>query len=33
MPNMNGIEVYQQMKEIDKKVKVCFITESEMQLL
>jgi CheY-like chemotaxis protein len=30
MPNMNGIECYQQMKEIDKKVKVCFITASEM---
>jgi two-component system, OmpR family, response regulator ChvI len=30
MPNMNGFEAYQQMKEIDKKVKVCFITASEM---
>ena len=30
MPNMNGIEFYQQMKEIDKKVNVCFITASEM---
>ena len=30
MPNMNGIEFYQQMKEIDKRVKVCFITASEM---
>src|SRR5438270_7802524 len=30
MPNMNGIEFYQQMKEIDKKVRVCFITASEM---
>jgi CheY-like chemotaxis protein len=30
MPKMDGIEVYQQMKEIDKKVKVCFITASEM---
>jgi CheY-like chemotaxis protein len=30
MPKMNGIEAYQQMKEIDKKVKVCFITASEM---
>ena len=27
---MNGIEAYQQMKEIDRKVKVCFITASEM---
>jgi DNA-binding response OmpR family regulator len=30
MPKMNGIEAYEQMKEIDKKVKVCFITASEM---
>ena len=30
MPNMNGIEFYQKMKEIDKKVKVCFITASEI---
>jgi CheY-like chemotaxis protein len=30
MPEMNGFEAYQQMKEIDKKVKVCFITASEM---
>jgi response regulator RpfG family c-di-GMP phosphodiesterase len=27
---MNGIEFYQRMKEIDKKVKVCFITASEI---
>jgi two-component system catabolic regulation response regulator CreB/two-component system response regulator ChvI len=30
MPKLNGFEAYQQMKEIDKKVKVCFITASEM---
>ena len=30
MPNMNGIEFYQQMKEIDKRVRICFITASEM---
>ena len=30
MPKMNGFEAYQQMREIDKKVKVCFITASEM---
>lgn len=30
MPKMNGIEFYQQMKQIDKKVKVCFITASEI---
>ena len=29
MPKMNGIEAYHQMKEIDKKVTVCFITASE----
>ena len=30
MPRMNGIEFYRQMKEIDEKVKVCFITASEL---
>jgi DNA-binding response OmpR family regulator len=30
MPKMTGIEFYQQMKEMDKKVKVCFITASEI---
>ena len=30
MPKMSGIEAYHQMKEIDKKVKVCFITASEI---
>jgi two-component system, OmpR family, response regulator ChvI len=30
MPKMDGIEFYQQMKEIDKKVKLCFITASEI---
>ena len=30
MPNMNGIEFYKRMKEIDQKVKVCFITASEI---
>jgi len=30
MPKMNGIEFYKKMKEIDKKVKVCFITASEV---
>jgi DNA-binding response OmpR family regulator len=30
MPKMNGIEAYHQMKEIDTKVKVCFITASEI---
>jgi two-component system, OmpR family, response regulator ChvI len=30
MPKMIGIEFYQRMKEIDKKVKLCFITASEI---
>ncbi len=30
MPKLNGIEFYYRMKEIDKKVKVCFITASEI---
>jgi|SRR3954453_13073682 DNA-binding response OmpR family regulator len=30
MPKMNGIEFYYRMKEMDKKVKVCFITASEI---
>jgi len=30
MPKLNGIEFYQRMKEVDNKVKVCFITASEM---
>jgi DNA-binding response OmpR family regulator len=30
MPKLNGFEAYQQMKRIDTKVKVCFITASEM---
>src|SRR5215210_2082903 len=29
MPNLNGIEFYQRMREIDKKVRVFFITASE----
>jgi CheY-like chemotaxis protein len=30
MPNMNGYELYRQIKKIDDKVKVCFLTASEM---
>jgi DNA-binding response OmpR family regulator len=30
MPKLNGIEFYYRMKAIDKKVKVCFITASEI---
>jgi DNA-binding response OmpR family regulator len=30
MPNMNGFELCQQIKKIDDKVKVCFLTAGEM---
>ena len=30
MPEMNGFELYRQIKNIDNKVKVCFLTASEM---
>jgi DNA-binding response OmpR family regulator len=30
MPKLNGIEFYYRVKELDKKVKVCFITASEI---
>ena len=30
MPNMTGFELYRKVKEIDSKVKVCFITDGEM---
>jgi two-component SAPR family response regulator len=30
MPKMNGFELYQQLKNIDHKVKVCFITAYEI---
>jgi DNA-binding response OmpR family regulator len=30
MPNMNGFELYRQIKKIDDKVKVCFLTAGEM---
>jgi DNA-binding response OmpR family regulator len=30
MPQMGGFELYQKMKEIDNKVKVCFVTASEL---
>jgi DNA-binding response OmpR family regulator len=30
MPEMNGFELYRQIKKIDNKVKVCFLTASEM---
>lgn len=30
LPNMNGFELYWRIKRIDDKVKVCFITASEL---
>jgi CheY-like chemotaxis protein len=30
MPNMNGFDLHQKMKEIDINVKICFLTASEL---
>ena len=30
MPNMNGFEIYREIKKIDNKIKVCFLTAGEM---
>jgi len=30
MPKMNGCELYQELKKVDDKVKVCFITAFEV---
>jgi DNA-binding response OmpR family regulator len=30
MPDMNGFELYKQVKKIDDKVKVCFLTAGEL---
>jgi DNA-binding response OmpR family regulator len=30
MPNMNGFELYKQIRKIDDKAKVCFLTAGEM---
>jgi DNA-binding response OmpR family regulator len=30
MPKMDGLDLYQEMKKIDGKVKICFLTASEM---
>src|SRR5215831_15628402 len=30
MPEMDGLHLYKEMKRIDSKVKVCFLTASEM---
>lgn len=31
MPKINGFELYRQMKKIDDKVKVCFMTAFDIQ--
>ena len=31
MPDLNGMEFYQRMREMDEKVKICFITASEFR--
>ena len=30
MPKINGFELYQKMREIDRNVKICFLTASEL---
>jgi two-component system, OmpR family, response regulator ChvI len=30
MPKINGLDLYQKMKEIDSNVKICFLTASEL---
>ena len=30
MPDMNGFELYREIKKIDNKVKICFLTAAEM---
>ena len=30
MPKMNGLDLYQKMREIDSNVKICFLTASEL---
>ncbi len=30
MPKMNGVELYQEIRKMDNKVKVCFMTASEI---
>jgi CheY-like chemotaxis protein len=30
MPKMDGFELYQKMRKIDRKVRVCFLTASEL---
>jgi two-component system, OmpR family, response regulator ChvI len=31
IPKMNGFELYREIKKIDNKIKVCFLTASEME--
>ena len=30
MPQMDGLEMYQEIKKVDKKAKICFLTASEL---
>ena len=30
MPGMNGFELYKKLREIDKKMKICFLTAAEL---
>jgi DNA-binding response OmpR family regulator len=30
MPNMNGFELYKEIRKVDEKVRVCFLTASEI---
>ena len=30
MPEMDGFDLYEEMKKIDSKVKICFLTANEM---
>jgi len=30
MPDLNGFELYREIKRLDKKVKVCFLTAGEL---
>ena len=32
MPNMDGFALYQEIRKIDRKVKICFFTAAEMDL-
>jgi two-component system catabolic regulation response regulator CreB/two-component system response regulator ChvI len=32
MPNMNGLELYREIRKVDTKVKVCFVTAFDIYL-